>query len=313
MVNSLGRHGRRVASARERRVGREATFGDGRPRGEIDDESAPRRARSREDSQDLRGFAFDLDGTIWEGPRLLPGAVELVADLRAAGLGVVFASNCSRHGSGVLCDASSPTWASSRRPTRCSRPSTWPARKSGDGWGRCRSWSIGTDELGRVLASSRSHDRPGRAMARGQGGRRRGRPGLQLRPAPRRRAGRRAGAAFFAINLDARFPVGPGEFDPGCGALAEAIAVAGGVRPIAIGKPEPPLFQVAIERLGCSAAPGGHGRRQHGVRHRRRTRRGDVHDLARSRTRARAAARAASILKVRDLRELHQLWRGREG
>ena len=62
-----------------------------------------------------------------------------------------------------------------------------------------------------------------------------------------------AGAAFFAINLDARFPVGPGVFDPGCGALAEAIAVAGGARPVAIGKPERPLFQVAIERLGCPA------------------------------------------------------------
>lgn len=51
---------------------------------------------------DLRGFAFDLDGTIWEGPALLPGAVELVNDLRAARLGVVFASNCSRSGSVFL-------------------------------------------------------------------------------------------------------------------------------------------------------------------------------------------------------------------
>jgi 4-nitrophenyl phosphatase len=61
-----------------------------------------------------------------------------------------------------------------------------------------------------------------------------------------------AGAKFFAINLDARFPVGPHEFDPGCGSLAEAIAVAGGGRPIDIGKPETPLFQVVIERLGCA-------------------------------------------------------------
>jgi 4-nitrophenyl phosphatase len=60
-----------------------------------------------------------------------------------------------------------------------------------------------------------------------------------------------AGAAFFAVNMDARYPVGPGEFDPGCGALAEAIAVAGGGRPIGIGKPEAPFFRVAIERLGC--------------------------------------------------------------
>ena len=37
------------------------------------------------------------------GPSLLPGATELVADLRHEGLGVVFASNCSRHGSPLLC------------------------------------------------------------------------------------------------------------------------------------------------------------------------------------------------------------------
>src|SRR5262249_45158360 len=60
------------------------------------------------------------------------------------------------------------------------------------------------------------------------------------------------GAAFFAVNLDHRFPTGPDEFDPGCGSLAEAIAVAGGVRPIPIGKPELPLFRAAIERLGCA-------------------------------------------------------------
>ena len=53
--------------------------------------------------QGLRGFAFDLDGTIWEGPQLLPGAIELVGALRAASLAVVFVSNCSRSGSPALC------------------------------------------------------------------------------------------------------------------------------------------------------------------------------------------------------------------
>jgi HAD superfamily hydrolase (TIGR01450 family) len=116
-----------------------------------------------------------------------------------------------------------------------------------------------------------------------------------------------SGAAFFAINLDARFPVGPGAFDPGCGAIAEAIAVAAGVRPSAIGKPERPLFQIAIERLGCpprQAAMVGDS---------------TVSDIA--------GGRAAGMftiwldpeendsqpdsvdLKVRNLPELHQLWR----
>jgi 4-nitrophenyl phosphatase len=61
-----------------------------------------------------------------------------------------------------------------------------------------------------------------------------------------------AGAAFFTVNLDARLPVGPDEFDPGCGALAEAVAVAGGARPVVVGKPHHPIFEMALERLGCS-------------------------------------------------------------
>ena len=44
----------------------------------------------------LRGFAFDLDGCIWAGPVLLPGARELVEALRASGRGVVFVTNGSR-------------------------------------------------------------------------------------------------------------------------------------------------------------------------------------------------------------------------
>jgi HAD superfamily hydrolase (TIGR01450 family) len=60
----------------------------------------------------------------------------------------------------------------------------------------------------------------------------------------------RAGAAFVAVNLDPRLPVEAGEFFPGCGAIVEAVAAAAGVRPVVVGKPEPHLFQVALQRLG---------------------------------------------------------------
>ena len=53
--------------------------------------------------------------------------------------------------------------------------------------------------------------------------------------------------------MDSRFPVAEDQFDPGCGALAEAVAVASGVRPISFGKPEQPLFDVTIARLGHPA------------------------------------------------------------
>jgi 4-nitrophenyl phosphatase len=200
----------------------------------------------------LRGFVFDLDGTIWEGPRLLPGAADLVADLRAAGVGVVFASNCSRYGAGVLRDRLAGLGIDAATAEVVSAFDLVGAeirRRLGP----LPVLVVGTDELVEVLLSSGHRHVPfenweqARAVVVGVD------PDFsydRLRAAARAVA---AGAAFFAINLDARFPVGPGLFDPGCGSLTEAIAVAGGARPIAFGKPEGAIFQDAIKRLGCAA------------------------------------------------------------
>ena len=255
---------------------------------------------------DLRGFTFDLDGTIWEGPSLLAGAVELVADLRKEGLGVVFASNCSRHGSPLLCRQLADLGIATT-PSEVFTPFDLVGEEVKRRLGPVPVLVIGTDDVGRVMESAGHTKLPvdrwqeARAVV----------VGVdhdfsydRLRAAARAVA---AGAAFFAINLDARFPVGPGAFDPGCGAIAEAIAVAAGVRPTTIGKPERPLFQIAIERLGCpphQAAMVGDS---------------TASDIA--------GGRAAGMftiwldpedndsqpdcvdLKVRDLPELHQLWR----
>jgi 4-nitrophenyl phosphatase len=200
----------------------------------------------------LKGFVFDLDGTIWEGPRLLPGAAALVADLRAAGLGVVFASNCSRYGAGVL-RARLAELGIDATDAQVVSAFDLVGAEVRRRLGPLPVLTVGTEELVEVLRSSgHSHVsfenwEQARAVVVGVD------PDFnydRLRAAARAVA---AGAAFFAINLDARFPVGPGLFEPGCGSLTEAIAVAGGARPVAIGKPEGALFQVAIERLGCAA------------------------------------------------------------
>jgi 4-nitrophenyl phosphatase len=62
-----------------------------------------------------------------------------------------------------------------------------------------------------------------------------------------------AGATFYTCNLDVRLPVEGGEFLPGVAPLAEAIALAGAARPVVVGKPEPHLFRVALERIGLPA------------------------------------------------------------
>ncbi|MGZ3414544.1 MAG: HAD-IIA family hydrolase [Isosphaeraceae bacterium] len=201
----------------------------------------------------IRGFAFDLDGTIWAGPKLLPGAAELVANLRGAGLGVVFASNSSRHGSALL-----------------ARRLTAMGIVADDGdvvaafdlvgdeilrrLGPLRVMPLGTSDLADLLKSAGHKVLPIDEWADAQAVVVGNDPSFdfgRLRAASRAVA---AGAAFFAVNMDARFPVAEDQFDPGCGALAEAIAVASGVRPISIGKPNRPLFELTIARLGHSAA-----------------------------------------------------------
>jgi 4-nitrophenyl phosphatase len=256
--------------------------------------------------RDLRGFTFDLDGTIWEGPRLLAGAVELVDDLRKEGLGVVFASNCSRHGSPLLCRQLADLGIGTT-PSDVFTPFDLVGEEVKRRLGPVPVLVIGTDDVGHVLSSSghtpvsvdQWHE--ARAVV----------VGVdhdfsydRLRAAARAVA---SGASFFAINLDARFPVGPGVFDPGCGALAEAIAVAAGVRPTTIGKPERPLFEFAIEALGCPAHQAAM-----------------VGDSTASDIKGGKDAGMFTIwldpdnhnmqptyadLKVRSLPELHQLWR----
>ena len=256
--------------------------------------------------RDLCGFAFDLDGTIWEGPALLPGAAKLVEEIRAAGLGVVFASNCSRSGSSHLSqrlvDLGIPA-----KPTEILTPFDLAGGEVKRRMGPVPVLVLGTEDLSQVLASSGHTPIPverwqeARAVVVGVD--------LdfsyeRLRAAARAVA---AGASFFAINLDNRFPVGPGLFDPGCGALVAAIAVAGGAEPIAIGKPQPTLFRVAIERLGCpgrqvamigdsqsSDIEGGRGAGMFTI----------WLDPENDDPKP-----ASADLKVRNLAELHQLWR----
>ncbi len=63
----------------------------------------------------------------------------------------------------------------------------------------------------------------------------------------------RRGALFVATNLDPTRPTEEG-LVPGTGALIAAIATGAEVQPIAIGKPEPTMFQQAMAEMGAAPA-----------------------------------------------------------
>ncbi|GAB4424682.1 MAG: HAD-IIA family hydrolase [Anaerolineales bacterium] len=59
----------------------------------------------------------------------------------------------------------------------------------------------------------------------------------------------RAGAAFYGTNPDKTFPT-PQGLAPGAGALLAALEAATDTPPIVIGKPQPAMMHMALERLG---------------------------------------------------------------
>ena len=60
----------------------------------------------------------------------------------------------------------------------------------------------------------------------------------------------RAGATFYATNLDTSLPQQRGLM-VGNGAMVHAVAISTGVKPVSAGKPEPAMFHVAQERTGA--------------------------------------------------------------
>jgi 4-nitrophenyl phosphatase len=63
----------------------------------------------------------------------------------------------------------------------------------------------------------------------------------------------RRGARFIATNLDPTYPSEEGLI-PGTGAMIVALETACGVKPTVIGKPEPTMYQIAMEQMGAALA-----------------------------------------------------------
>jgi 4-nitrophenyl phosphatase len=61
----------------------------------------------------------------------------------------------------------------------------------------------------------------------------------------------RGGARFFATNLDPTYPSEEGLL-PGTGSMIAALETASETKPTVIGKPEPTMYQLAMEQIGAS-------------------------------------------------------------
>jgi HAD superfamily hydrolase (TIGR01450 family) len=202
--------------------------------------------------QGLRGFVFDLDGCVWNGHTLNPGARETLLALHAAGRRLAFISNNSR--------ATGDELRARLRGLDVSvaehvlTPLEIIGRVIADAYGPSRVLVMGADELARAVARG-GHEivamkryREATVVVVGNDF---DLTYERLTAAARAAA---AGAPLVTPNVDPRLPIEGGDFLPGSGATVAAIATAAGVRPIVVGKPEPPLFRMALERMALSPA-----------------------------------------------------------
>jgi 4-nitrophenyl phosphatase len=195
----------------------------------------------------VEGFVFDLDGCVWNGRTLNPGAGETLAALQAAGRRIAFLSNNSR---ATGADLRAELEALGVAAEHVLTPLEIIGRVIRDRWGPSRVLVMGAREMADVIAGAgheivavKDYERATLVTV----GNDFDLTYERLTAASRAVAG---GAALITPNLDPRLPVEGGQFLPGCGAMVAAVSVASGARPVVVGKPEPPLFRLALERIG---------------------------------------------------------------
>jgi HAD superfamily hydrolase (TIGR01450 family) len=198
-----------------------------------------------------RGYLFDLDGTIYLGEEVIPGAAEALARLRARGAKLMFVTN-------------KPLY----------RPDTYAQRLTGLGIpaqpdevltsalalgdymaqqaAGCRTLLIGEEVLREEVSRAGVifTDDPTEAEVVAVGWDR----AFSYDKLNAALQALRRGAKLYATNPDVTCPLGPDEFVPDCGALLAAItACSGHAADYIAGKPGPGLPATALARLGLAA------------------------------------------------------------
>jgi 4-nitrophenyl phosphatase len=201
---------------------------------------------------------FDLDGVVYRGRQVVPGAADLIAALRQQGMLIRFATNASMStrasyvtrltGMGIatqLDEIVTSTWATIDY-LRVNLPEVRRVLAVGGAGMLEELRAAGYDATAAADAVEAGYDGgPLSAsydvvMA-----------GLDQAFDYRRLAAAttaiRSGARFIATNADLRYPT-PAGFLPGAGTIIAALRAASGVEPLIIGKPEPGMFRAILQR-----------------------------------------------------------------
>src|SRR6266511_4466377 len=213
---------------------------------------------TRRSLREMKGFVFDLDGCVWTGEVLTPGAAQVLALLRGQGRGVSFLTNNSRARAATMQDKLVRLGVQAEE-----REVLTPLEILGEvitrQWGPSHVLAIGGGEMEQVIRDA-GHTLVGTDRFREATvvvvGNDFAFTYERLTAASRAVA---AGAIFLTPNIDPRLPVEDGDFLPGRGRAPDRGRQA-----------RAPALRARARAHGLHGGRGRHGGRQHRLRHPRR-------------------------------------------
>ena len=194
---------------------------------------------------------FDLDGVLYRGETALPDAAGTVDALRAAGFQIAFMTNNAWSRAEEF--AAKLTRLGIRaEPQEVMTSAIGTAQLIREECGPCRVLAIGGPGLRSYLAEAGlvviTPDEPEvavDAVAVGIDWE------FSYSKLARAQQALLNGARFYATNIDPRYPIENGRFNPGAGSIVAAISTASGVTPIIVGKPASTCFELMMEERAC--------------------------------------------------------------
>lgn len=201
-------------------------------------------------ADEFDGLLVDLDGVVWIGREMVPGAAEALAALLDRGKEIVFVTNnpgkpASAYGE-RLREAGIPV-ADDRVVTAGEATARLAAERAGGG----TAFVIGAPAFHETVAAA------GLNLLEGEAGREAemvvvsGHRGFDYEELLTATRALQRGARLLATSRDPTMPM-PGGAVPGTGAVLAAVETASGATAEIGGKPEPHLFELARERIAAA-------------------------------------------------------------
>jgi glycerol-1-phosphatase len=199
-------------------------------------------------ADEFDGLLVDLDGVVWIGREMVPGSVEALRGLMAAGVEVVFVTN----------NPGKPAAEYARRLVEMGvEVGAERIVTAGEATARLAAERAGAGSTAFVIGAPAFHDTvaaAGLEPLEGESGREAdavlvsGHRGFDYDELLTATLAMQRGAALFATSRDPTLPM-PGGPWPGTGAVLAAVETASDATAEIGGKPEPHLFEMARERI----------------------------------------------------------------